>query len=149
MEYTVSNVYFPWEKWSDPIGRPVSMVSIHPPTHPHTHTLTPPPTPHTHSLLAGKVLLGITLLGKSCHYRSSPPPRSHSSNDLIGQSSSHMTTQGSFIPPTQSSISDIGPLGQKSSEQVLGKKTVHLCSKCQPKPLAQVERFTLCSNRII
>ncbi|XP_064388422.1 transmembrane anterior posterior transformation protein 1-like isoform X2 [Halichondria panicea] len=101
-------------------------------------------------LLAGKVLLGITLLGKSCHYRSSPPPpRSHSSNDLIGQSSSHMTTQGSFIPPTQSSISDIGPLGQKSSEQVLGKKTVHLCSKCQPKPLAQVERFTLCSNRII
>ncbi|XP_064388424.1 transmembrane anterior posterior transformation protein 1-like isoform X4 [Halichondria panicea] len=120
-----------------------------------TQTLSPGGWGSYHSpwhvcLLAGKVLLGITLLGKSCHYRSSPPPpRSHSSNDLIGQSSSHMTTQGSFIPPTQSSISDIGPLGQKSSEQVLGKKTVHLCSKCQPKPLAQVERFTLCSNRII
>ncbi len=100
MEYTVSNVYFPWEKWSNPIGRLVSMVSIHT-HHPlHIHTHWPLRPLHTHSLLAGKVLLGITLLGKSCHYRSSPPPpHSHSSNDLIGQSSSHMTTQGSFIPP--------------------------------------------------
>ena len=144
MEYSVSDFHFPREKWSNPIGRLVSMVSIQ--SRPHTthstHT-------HTHSLLAGKVLLGITILGKSCHYRSSPPPRSHSSSDLIGQSSSHMTAQGSFITTTQSSISDIGPLGQRSSEQVLGKKTVHLCSKCQPKPLADVQRFTLCSNRII
>ncbi len=100
MGYIVSNVYFPWEKWSNPICRLVSMVSIHT-HHPlHIHTHWPLRPLHTHSLLAGKVLLGITLLGKSCHYRSSPsPPCSHSSNNLIGQSSSHMTTQGSFIPP--------------------------------------------------
>ncbi len=67
---------------------PPTYSTPHTHTHMHTHTHT-----HTHSLLAGKVLLGITILGKSCHYRSSRPPRSHSSSDLISQSSGHMTAQ--------------------------------------------------------
>ncbi len=51
MEYTVSNIYFPWEKWSNPIGRPVSMVSIHP-FHTHTHTHTDPSAHSTHTQFA-------------------------------------------------------------------------------------------------
>lgn len=90
---------------------------------------------HTHcSILATKVLLGITLFGKSCQYQTLTP--STSSNDLIGSSSSHMT-----VPSRQSSISELGPGSQKSNMKG--------CNKCRSKPLAEVERFTLCSNRII
>lgn len=101
--------------------------------HSKPRPLSPPP-----SVLATKVLLGITVLGISCQYRTLAP--SNSSSDLIGLSPSHMT-----VPSRQSSISELGPGGERSTD--MNRKG---CSKCRPpQPLADVERFTLCSNRII
>ena len=89
---------------------------------------------HTHSLTALKVLIGIVLLGKACKYCYSQPAQGNKqSSHLIGEQS-HVTQEEGVRRRT-------GVHGDTKQFSKSGQS--------KPTSLADVDRYTLCSNRIV
>ena len=102
----------------------------------------------THSLTALKIFLGIVLLGKACQYRATPP----SSPDQVRKSSSTSEVIGSETlrhRRTKSSTSSVDLMETVSEPTFRGMPKASVKPKMKTKSLSEIERFTLCSNRIV
>lgn len=104
----------------------------------------------TCSLTAMKVLLGIVLLGKASEYQYVNP---------VSKSQSNMTEQITLVSESTHGRSRSSSLDllETVSEPIMGRgqqETIRQLGKAKPrttktKSLSDVERFTLCSNRIV
>ncbi|XP_038071065.1 transmembrane anterior posterior transformation protein 1 homolog [Patiria miniata] len=125
-------------------------------------------------LTAFKVLNSILLLGKACQYvkeanldvpasqpKQPPPPPTSSSSSTA---TSKETTRAKTAPPpisshtlltTDSSVNlmgagpDVGPLSPLEVSQSLSKEDILKNKPDRKRTLSEIDRYTLCSNRIV
>ena len=93
--------------------------------------------------MALKVLVGIVLLGKACNYRYTDAGArgNESQKPNLSGHSDHVTPQGEE--------SHLRHRKASTESEAESKPTATPQAKPKAKPLDDIERFTLCSNRIV
>ena len=91
--------------------------------------------------MALKVLLGIVLLGNACNYR-------YTDTGAHGNESQKPSVSGQSDHVTQGEESHLRHR-KASAESEADSKPTGTPQKKPSKPLDDIERFTLCSNRIV